>query len=67
MRITINGRSVDVERVAITYDDIERIVMEPNPSVTYKHRDGGQGILVRGDVLAVSAGLVINAYRTGNA
>lgn len=67
MKFTLNGQEAEAEG-SLSYEDIARLAMEFQPSVTYRIRpNGASGILTAGDRIVVSPGLTINAIRTGNA
>lgn len=66
MVISVNGRSVNIEKRTITYQDVERIVLLHQPSVTYRFtKTGAKGILFDGDHLAVASDLEVFAVVTG--
>lgn len=65
--IILNGQSGAVSLRTISFAWIEETLFEDGLSVTYRYPNGERGILHRGDRLAVTNGLVIDAYRTGAA
>ncbi len=67
MMITVNGRRFVVRGASLSYDDIARLAREPEPTVTFHTKGGASGSLTRGDVIALSDGLVIHAVRTSGA
>lgn len=65
--MTLNGRPFDWRKPTITYEEIAHIVGHRDVTVTYRFASGISGELTRGDVIAVSPELVINAQHTGAA
>ena len=67
MIVVINGSSVEVTTRTLSYGRIAEMVHETSPSVTWKLPNGTGGTLEKGDRIAVTEGLHISAYTTGNA
>lgn len=67
MRFTLNGEPCEVARSSVSYEDVARAVLLASPSVTYRTRAGGRGILHAGDRIIVTPDLTINAYATSDA
>lgn len=67
MNIVLNGKKIGVDKLALSYGDIELMALVSEPTVTYRFKSGTSGTLTRGDKIVLTEGVVINAMRTGDA
>lgn len=68
MRIILNGREAQLDRDALSYEDLVKLMGREYITVTYRMprgQDGGS--LSPGQTLDLAEGMIINAYVTGNA
>jgi hypothetical protein len=62
--VVVNGRDLQVASDRVTYEQLEELAGERQPSVVWRALDGRAGSLTRGQWIRPTAGMSFNAMRT---
>ena len=66
--VVVNGTQHEVFTTVISYEELVAIAQHKgHPSMTWRDKDGGSGILALGGQIAIGGGLIVNVSHTDNA